>query len=71
MIKNKLYIPLLVAVSIATSSCDALLQTLQKSNQDKVQANKDAGNAPKRAYTLKLPPNRTEYFRTDMLPAIF
>ncbi|HNE49563.1 MAG: alpha/beta hydrolase [Chitinophagales bacterium] len=57
MIKNKLYIPLLVAVSIATSSCDALLQTLQKSNQDKVQANKDAGNAPKRAYTLKLPPN--------------
>lgn len=49
---------LFFVISIFISSCDALLQNLQKSNQEQVAAKKEAGQAPKRAYTLDLPTNK-------------
>lgn len=50
---------LLLAVStVLFSSCDALLQNIQKSQQAQTAANQAAGKAPKRAYTLNLPPNK-------------
>lgn len=55
---KKLGLPLLlIALLPFISGCDALLQGLQKSNQQQTAAKKDAGQAPQRAYTLNLPPN--------------
>ena len=49
---------LIIVLSIFNSSCDAFLQNIQKSNQQQTAANLAAGKAPKRAYTLSLPPNK-------------
>lgn len=56
--KNKHISILLVLASIFTSSCDAVLQNIQKSQQAQTAANQAAGKAPKRAYTLIFPANK-------------
>lgn len=56
--QKQLTILFLVLASVFFSSCDALLQNIQKSQQAQTAANQAAGKAPKRAYTLNLPPNK-------------
>ena len=55
--QKRLIILFFVFTSVLFSSCDALLQNIQKSQQAQTAANQAAGKAPKRAYTLALPPN--------------
>lgn len=56
--KKNYILSVLTVVSFLVSSCDALLQNIQKSNQQQTAANQAAGKGPKRAYTLNLPANK-------------
>ncbi len=56
--QKKLSILFIAFSTVFFSSCDALLQNIQKSNQQQTASNQAAGKAPKRAYTLTLPANK-------------
>lgn len=62
MQKNLNILAILIS-TVLLSSCDAILQNIQKTNQQQTAANQAAGTAPKRAYTLTLPANK------DRIPA--
>ncbi|MCC6515818.1 MAG: alpha/beta hydrolase [Chitinophagales bacterium] len=55
---NKLRLVWLITLLPILSSCDAVLQNLQKSHQQQTASSLNAGTAPKRAYTLAFPPNK-------------
>ena len=66
--QKKILILLITISTILSSSCDALLQNIQKSQQAQIAANQAAGKAPKRAYTLSLPANKDRILPDGFAP---
>jgi hypothetical protein len=66
--QKKILILLITISTILSSSCDAVLQNIQKSQQAQIAANQAAGKAPKRAYTLTLPANKDRILPDGFAP---